>query len=55
MSLGQVLIYADEENNVIPEILVEVPSQAITDAFGFADVNRRLPGFGIGATQKVDA
>ena len=55
MSLGQVLVFADEENDVIPKILVEVSSYAIPDTFGFANVDRSLPRLRIGTTQEIDA
>jgi hypothetical protein len=55
MSFGQVLVFADEKNDVIPEVLVEVTPQAITDIFGFANVDRRLAGFRIGTNYVLPA
>jgi hypothetical protein len=38
--LGFQLVLADEEQNLIPEVPVEVVPQAIADAPGLADVQR---------------
>ena len=55
MRLGQVVVFADEEDDVIPIILPEMTAQAITDTFGLTDVDCGLPGFRIGPSQEVDA
>jgi hypothetical protein len=55
MRLGQVLVFADKEEDVIPKILVKVATQAIPDTLGFTNIDRRLPRFSIGTTQKIDA
>ncbi len=47
MGLGQVFVLTDKEKEVIPKILVKVDPQAITDTFGFANVNNGFSGFRI--------
>jgi hypothetical protein len=39
MSLGKILVFADEESNLIPEILLQVRLQAITNTFSLSDVD----------------
>jgi hypothetical protein len=51
----QILVLANEENDVIPKIPVKVATQAIPDTLRFADVDRRPPGFSISPTQEIDA
>jgi hypothetical protein len=55
MGLGQVFVLTDKEKDVIPIILVKVDPQAITDTFGFANVNSGFSEFRICPTQEIHA
>ena len=54
MSLGEIFVLADEENDLIPEILHQMRFQPVTNGLGFPDINRGIPTFGINASQQVN-
>jgi hypothetical protein len=53
--LGEVLVFADEDDDRVPEVLGLVLLEPISNDFGFADVCKVSPGLGVDAQQEIDA
>jgi hypothetical protein len=54
-ALRKILILARKEDDLIPEVPVEMALQSVANTFGLADVDGTLPAFGVVTSQKVDA
>ena len=55
VGLRQVLILADEENDMVPKVLFQMAFQSIPDGLRFADINGILSALGIASGQEIDA
>lgn len=55
MCLRQILVFADKERNVIPEVFVEVTFHSVSDGLRLANINGTLSCFWISASEKVNA
>ena len=53
MSLGEVFVLADEDDDRVPEVLRLVLPQSISNYFGLADVCQIRTGFCVNTEQKV--
>ena len=53
VGFGQVLVFADEIDNLVPKVFVEVRFDAIPDTFGFPNINRRFSRLGVASSQEV--
>ena len=55
MRLRKILILAREEDDLIPEVLVEMALQSVANTFGLTDVDGTFPALGVVTSEKVDA